>query len=79
MFMSQRINAGYTINDSLRIGDTEFVIGYNPKYTFPYVVWECINGNNYYWGRYVNDRTSAECELLNRAMNARNQQGRFMI
>ena len=40
--MSCRIYDGYTINDSIHIGGTEFVIGHNPKSVLPYVVWECF-------------------------------------
>ena len=75
--MSCRIYDGYTINDSIHIGGTEFVIGHNPKSVLHNVVWESLNENNYYWGKYVKDRTIAEHELLNRAINACNRQERF--
>ena len=76
--MNQRMNLGYMINDSIRIGDTEFVIGYNPKSVLSYAVWECINENYYYWGQYFSDRVLAERELLRRAMNACDRQDRFL-
>lgn len=67
--MNQRINLGYTITDSLHIGNTEFVIGYNPNSINSYVVWECLN-NSYYFGNYVKTRIVAEQNLLKRALNA---------
>lgn len=65
--MSERINAGYTITDSIHIGNAEFVIGEHPKAPDPYVTWECSGGNNYFWGHYFSDRKSAEMNLLERA------------
>ena len=43
-----RNNAGYTITDSVFIGNVEFVIGHNPSYSTPYVTWACKDGNNYF-------------------------------
>ena len=65
--MDERINAGYTITDSLHIGKAEFVIGENPVAPAPYVTWECKDGNNYFWGHYLTDRMAAEQDLLERA------------
>lgn len=65
--MEERKNAGYTIVQSLMIGNTEFVIGHHPTAPAPYVTWECMNGDNYFWGHYCNDRMAADRDLLNRA------------
>ena len=65
--MSERKNAGYTITDSIHIGNAEFVIGNHPKAPSPYVTWECSGGTNYFWGHYFPDRRSAEKNLLDRA------------
>lgn len=65
--MYKRINAGYTITDSLHIGKAEFVIGENPAAPAPFVTWECKDGNNYFWGHYLTDRMAAEQDLLERA------------
>jgi len=66
--MEKRINEGYTITDSIHIGKAEFVIGENQtKYGTQYVTWECKDGNNYFWGHYINDRRAAEVDLLERA------------
>ncbi len=75
--MNQRTNIGYKIIDSIHIAGTEFVIGYNPKASVPYAIWECLNGDNFYLGHYVNDRTAAERNLLKRATEARNRQDSF--
>ena len=65
--MSERKNAGYTITDSIHVGNAEFVIGENPKAPSPYVTWECSGGSNYFWGHYCSDRFGAVKDLLERA------------
>lgn len=37
--MEERKNAGYTIVQSLMIGNAEFVIGHHPTAPAPYVTW----------------------------------------
>lgn len=64
---SIRTNAGYTITDSITIGQTEIVIGHKKGAFAPYVTWECTGGNNYYWGHYLLNRREAEKDLLERA------------
>ena len=51
--MTQRTNAGYTITDSLTIGNTEFVIGKNNATPPMFVTWACKGGNDYFWGHYM--------------------------
>ena len=65
--MEERKNAGYTIVQSLKIGNTEFVIGHHPTAPSPYVTWECTNGDNYFWGHYFKERHDADRDLLARA------------
>ena len=65
--MSERKNAGYTIVESIHIGNTEFVIGHKPGAPSQYVTWECTNGDNYFWGHYMDERHQAERDLLERA------------
>lgn len=72
--MAERKNVGYTIVQSLIIGNAEFVIGHHPTAPAPYVTWECMNGDNYFWGHYCNDRMAADRDLLNRANVELNQQ-----
>lgn len=67
----ERINAGYTITDSIRIGTTEFVLGERDGAPAQYVTWECKGGSNYYWGHYMTDRDEAERDLLCRASEER--------
>ena len=65
--MDDRTNAGYTITDSIRIGETEFVLGRRGG-SFPmYVTWACKGGDNYYWGHYFGDLLEAQKDLLARA------------
>ena len=63
----QRVNAGYTITDTIHIGATEFVLGEHTIAPSRYVTWECRNGSNYYWGHYMSDRLDAVKDLLDRA------------
>ena len=66
--MSERTNAGYTITDSITIGNAEFVIGENKtSMGTQYVTWECKDGDNYFWGHYMTQRRNAEKDLLERA------------
>ncbi len=65
--MSERSNCGYTIVQSLTIGDSEFVLEHNPEAPNPYVTWKCSNGDYYFWGHYFNDRMAADRDLLTRA------------
>ena len=60
--MSEEVRScnGYEIIESRTIGSSEIVIGHNPNAVNPYVCWYCKNGNDYYWGRYVNDLDSAK-------------------
>ena len=63
----KRINAGYEIFDSIKIGKAEFVIGRNIYAPSQYVTWECSNGNNYFWGHYFSDRSEALRDMYSRA------------
>lgn len=66
--MEPRTNADYLITDSIHIGKTEFVIGENQtRFGTMYVTWECKNGDNYFWGHYMDSRGAAEKDLLERA------------
>lgn len=62
-----RKNAGYTITDSIHIGEAEFVIGVSGSAPAMYVTWECKGGDNYFWGHYMPERRAAEKDLLERA------------
>ena len=65
--MTQRTNAGYTITDTVTIGNTEFVIGKNNAMPPMFVTWACKGGNDYFWGHYMETREAAERDLLDRA------------
>ena len=65
--MDKRTNAGYVITDSIKIGDTEIVLGEHSKAAAPYVTWLCKNENNYFWGHYFMDRKTAVRDLVERA------------
>ena len=65
--MSERKNIGYVITDSVRIGETEFVIGAHEKDPNRFVTWACKDGDNYFWGHYMTDKLAALRDLLDRA------------
>ena len=68
--MEQRMNIDYIITDSIRVGETEFVLGEHRKDPNRFVTWECKNGTDYYWGHYLTSRKAAEKDLVNRANHA---------
>ena len=64
--MDQRECAGYIITQSIMVKDSEFVLGEHPKKDM-YVTWRCKDGDNYFWGHYMNERHQADRDLLERA------------
>lgn len=67
---SMRKNAGYTITESICVGNVEFVLGENAAAPARFVTWECKDGNNYYWGHYMTEKLAALRDLLDRAGQA---------
>ena len=67
--MSERLNAGYLITESIHVGNTEFVLGVNQSNGANFVTWECTGSNNYFWGHYTDNLLSATKDLCERAMN----------
>ena len=65
--MTDRINEGYIITDSIHIGQTEFVLGKLDSKIPMFVTWACKGGDNYYWGHYFGDLMEAKKDLLSRA------------
>lgn len=65
--MDTRINEGYTISDSIQIGETEFVLGRSSGAFTMFVTWACRGGDYYYWGHYFSDLLEAKKDLLDRA------------
>ena len=67
-----RENAGYSVTDTLRVGDYELVIGEHPSAPAPFVCWYCKGGDNYFWGHYTASRADAVrclCERANRELS----------
>lgn len=69
--MEKRINIGYEIIQSIRIGEAEFVLGFNETAPNPYVTWKSSMDcqNYYYWGHYMNSHSSALRDLCERALD----------
>lgn len=64
--MSERINEGYVITQSITVKDSEFVLGEH-RASGMYVTWACKNGTDYYWGHYTENRFAALKDLCERA------------
>ena len=64
--MEQRECAGYIITQSIKVKDSEFVLGEHPKKDM-YVTWRCKDGDNYFWGHYTSNRYDALKDLCQRA------------
>lgn len=64
--MEQRECAGYIITQSIKVKDSEFVLGEHPKKDM-YVIWRCKDGDNYFWGHYTSNRYDALKDLCQRA------------
>ena len=65
--MDTRTNTGYTITDSITIGEMEFVLGKLDGNIPMFVTWACNGGDYYYWGHYFSDLHDAKKDLLSRA------------
>ena len=58
--MEIKSNAGYEIIRRERVGNKEFLLGYNSEAPSRYVTWKNNYGEmNPYWGRYFSDERSA--------------------
>lgn len=64
-----RVNAGYTITDTIHVGEVEFVLGEQANGK-QFVTWECKSGDNYDWGHYFDSLAAAKRDLLSRAHEA---------
>lgn len=66
--MDLRTNEEFAIIDSIVVGNgIEYVVGQRDTDFEPYVVWECINGNEYRQGDYCNDPLDARTYMRERA------------
>ena len=65
---TERINQNFKIIQSVIVGDSEFVLGENIKVSKSFVTWQCKDGDNYFWGHYMNDILSAQKDLYKRAI-----------
>ena len=66
--MDKRMNAGYEIINSITVGKSEIVLGYNENASSKYVTWQCTNGDNYFWGHYIDDKLKAQRDFLERGL-----------
>lgn len=67
--MEQKRNQGYVLSDSITIGESTFVLGYNPKAPSPYVTWVAGYNDGYYYGHYFTSEEDARKDLFKRAIS----------
>lgn len=61
-----RENAGYTITDSVKVGNCEIVIGECKSALAQYVCWYCKDEDNYFFGEYCGNKNAALRSLCKR-------------
>lgn len=64
-----RTNAGYTIIETARVNERlEIVLGrMETSLGTMFVTWQCLNGNDYFWGHYFNgDPDAARIDMRER-------------
>ncbi len=69
----ERTCEGYKIIDSVRVGNTEIVLGHHLTAPQPYVTWESYEHsgfNNFYTGHYFQSHQSARIDFYNRIAHA---------
>lgn len=69
----ERVCEGYKIIDSIRVGNTEIVLGHNLTAPQPYVTWESYEHSgfdNFYTGNYFLTHQSARIDFYKRAARA---------
>ena len=67
--MEIRKNAGYTIINSISVGNAELVLGQKDSSPSTFVTWQCKNVTDFFWGHYFADRLDAEKDLYKRAID----------
>ncbi len=66
--MEPRMNQSFQVMDSITVGKSEFVLGVNLNAPSSYATWQCMNGDNYFWGHYFTNEIAAKQDLCKRAM-----------
>lgn len=66
--MERRNNQGYAIIQSLKVGDSEFVLGVHQTAPSQFVTWKCSKGEDYYWVHYTDSLLKATRDLCERAL-----------
>lgn len=64
-----RTNQGYTIIASVTLPNEEYVLGekQNAISDTKYVTWCCVNGTDFYYGHYIDDKDQASKDMYERA------------
>lgn len=69
----KRVCQGYTVIDSLRVGEVEIVLAYNPKDVSPYVTWKAYAHSGFQdfnFGNYFSNKQAARADMIARAREA---------
>lgn len=62
-----------TVIDSLRVGEVEIVLAYNPKDVSPYVTWKAYAHSGFQdfnFGNYFSNKQAARADMIARAREA---------
>lgn len=68
-----RICQGYTVIDSIRVGEVEIVLAHNPRAVSPYVTWKAYahsDFEDFNHGNYFGDEQAARADMMARAGEA---------
>lgn len=69
----KRVCQGYTVIDSLRVGEVEIVLAYNPKDVSPYVTWKAYAHSGFQdfnFGNYFSNKQATRADMIARAREA---------
>lgn len=70
---NDRVCQGYTVIDSLRVGEVEIVLAHNLKAVSPYVTWKAYAHSgfqNFNFGNYFSNKQAARADMIARAREA---------
>ena len=65
-YSNDRMNQDYRIIDAINVGESEFVLAQNTKALDSFVTWQCKNGNDYFWGHYIDNLLDAKLDFAER-------------
>lgn len=70
---NDRVCQGYTVIDSLRVGEVEIVLAHNLKAVSPYATWKAYAHSGFQdfnFGNYFSNKQAARADMIARAREA---------